>query len=143
MEILTEFDELQNAMKKINMNESIMPYINGVLVDDVRYNKVQRLLDCPEMMLAHKYLYNLDLDQLSEDEMQKIDKLYKLGCDRGFIVDDLTDWDAEDSDELSASAEDTNAPDTAAPAQKPIAGTLFKAKVPCWTVIYSATTNDG
>ena len=29
------------------------------------------------------------------------------------------------------------------PVEKPVGGTLFKAKVPCWTVIYSATSNDG
>ena len=62
MEILTEFDELQEAMKQINLNESVMPYINGVLVNDVSYNKVQKLLECPEMISAHKYLYDLDLD---------------------------------------------------------------------------------
>ena len=40
MEILTEFDELQEALKKVNMDESVMPYVNGILVDDVAYNKV-------------------------------------------------------------------------------------------------------
>lgn len=62
MEILTEFDELQEAMKRINLDESVMPYVNGRLVDSGSYNKVQKILDCPEMISAHKYLYNLDLD---------------------------------------------------------------------------------
>ena len=140
MEILTEFDELQEAMKKINLNESIMPYVNGVLVDDASYNKVQKILDCPEMISAHKYLYNLDLDQLSEEEAEKIDKLYKLGCDRGFITDDLTDWDKELATADDAAKDIVNEPKAE---DKPIAGTLFKAKVPCWTVIYSATSKDG
>ena len=145
MEILTEFDELQEAMKKINLNESVMPYINGILVDDSRYNKVQKILDCPEMISAHKYLYDLDLDQLSEEESDKIDRLYKLGVDRGFIQDDLTDWDADDAETpVDAAAQGIVAnDDTAKPEEKPIAGTLFKAKNLCWTVIYSATTNDG
>jgi len=51
------------------------------------------------MISAHKYLYELDMDQLSEEDTEKIDKLYDLGVKRGFIVDDLTDWDAEDGDE--------------------------------------------
>lgn len=143
MEILTEFDELQEAMKRINLDEAVMPYFNGRLVPDSgSYNKVQKILDCPEMISAHKYLYNLDLDQLSEEETEKIDKLYKLGCERGFIADDLTDWDKELADVVDGNQ-------AAAPAveqpqvEKPIGGTLFKAKVPCWTVIYSASSKDG
>ncbi len=40
MEVLTEMDEYFNAMAKINMNESVMPYVNGRLVDSGTYNKV-------------------------------------------------------------------------------------------------------
>ena len=139
MEILTEFDELQNALSKINMNESIMPFVNGRLVDDESYNKIQKILNCPEMVSCHKYLYNLDLDQLNEDEIDKVDKLYKLGCDRGFIIDDLTKWDDDNDSIDDATAKITDE----VKAEKPIAGTLFKAKVPCWTIIYSATSKDG
>lgn len=142
MEILTEFDELQEAMKRINLDESVMPYVNGRLVDSGSYNKVQKILDCPEMISAHKYLYNLDLDQLSEEETEKIDKLYKLGCERGFIADDLTDWDKELADVVDGNQ--VAAPTAEQPqVEKPIGGTLFKAKVPCWTVIYSASSKDG
>ena len=140
MEILTEFDELQEAMKKINMNESVMPYVNGVLCDDVRYNKVQKILNCPEMISAHKYLYNLDLDQLSEDESVKIDQLYDLGVDRGFIIDDLTKWDDQQTDATDNSVEQA---ETKATNQETPKNTLFKAKVPCWTIIYSAANQDG
>ena len=69
MEILTEFDELQEAMKRINLNESVMPYVRGILADAPSFNKVQKILDCPEMISAHKYLYDLDLDQLDEDDI--------------------------------------------------------------------------
>ena len=145
MEILTEFDELQEAMKRINLNESVMPYINGVLCDNVKYNKAQKILDCPQMMSAHKYIYNLDMDQLSEEEGNKIDKLYDLGVKHGFIVDDLTDWDAEDNvdADIEKTVNDQLDGNASKPVEKPIAGTLFKAKVPCWTVIYSATSADG
>ena len=151
MEILTEFDELQEAMSKINLNESIMPYVNGILCQAPEsYNKVQKILDCPEMISAHKYLYDLDLDQLDEDDMDKIDKLYKLGVDRGFIVDDLTDWDAElakdDNAGQCCNGTDPNCPTCQGnPENVPTASknTLFKAKVPCWTVIYSAVSKDG
>ena len=136
MEILTDFDGLQEAMKKINLDESVMPYVNGRLVDSEAYNKTQKILNCPEMISAHKFLYNLDMDQLTEEEVNKINSLYKLGCDRGFISDDLTDWD-DDSDKESVETTVEVKPE-----EKPVSGTLFKAKIPCWTIIYSAT-KDG
>lgn len=133
MEIITELDGYQAALSQINMNESVMPYVNGRLVSDKAYNKVQRILNCPEMIASHKYLYNLDLDQLTEDEEGKIDQLYKLGCDRGFIVNDLTDY-----------SDDAETPETVAelPAstEKKVE---FKDECPCWTVIYSATDKNG
>lgn len=140
MEILTEFDGLQEALKKVKINESVMPYVNGRLVDDAAFNKTQKILDCPEMISAHKYLYNLDMDQLTEEEINKIDQLYKLGCDRGFIIDDLTDWDEPETPEQAETKQEVKVEE---PVEKPVGGTLFKAKVPCWTVIYSATSNDG
>ena len=148
MEILTEFDALQEAMKKINLDESVLPYCNGRLVNDVAFNKIQKILNCPEMVSCHKYLYNLDLDQLNEEEVDKVDKLYKLGCDRGFIIDDLTDWDADDSIDTATAkitGDIAEEPKVETPVEEPksVAGTLFKAKVPCWTIIYSATSKDG
>jgi hypothetical protein len=73
MEILTEFDGLQEALKKVKMDEAVLPYCNGRLVDDTAWNKTQKILNCPEMISAHKYLYNLDMDQLTEEEIGKID----------------------------------------------------------------------
>lgn len=138
MEILTDFDGLQEAMKKINLDESVMPYVNGRLVDSDAYNKTQKILNCPEMISAHKFLYNLDMDQLTEEEVQKINSLYKLGCDRGFITDDLTNWDEENKPAETPEQATTEVK----PEIKSVSGTLFKAKIPCWTVIYSAT-KDG
>ena len=62
MEILTEFDELQAALAKVNMDECVLPYLRGRLVSESAFNKTQKILNCPEMISAHKYLYNLDLD---------------------------------------------------------------------------------
>ena len=59
----------------------------------------------------------------------------------------MTDWSAEPIDDavgaITGNAEKPAATDAEAPVEKPVAGTLFKAKVPCWTVIYSATSKDG
>ena len=59
----------------------------------------------------------------------------------------MTDWSAEPIDDavgaITGNAEKPAETDAGAPVEKPVAGTLFKAKVPCWTVIYSATSKDG
>jgi len=39
MDIFTEFDALQAAMRKINLNESVLPYENGRLCNADSYNK--------------------------------------------------------------------------------------------------------
>ena len=61
----------------------------------------------------------------------------------------MTDWDATTSvdaavDGIVNSTKDDVKPTEEKPAEaKPISGTLFKAKIPCWTIIYSATSKDG
>ena len=50
----------------------------------------------------------------------------------------MTDWDAETLDNAAKVEEKP-----VEQAKQPVGGTLFKAKVPCWTVIYSATSKDG
>jgi len=78
-EILTEFDELQEAMKKINLNEEVMPiYAGKVLINEnaESYKKMQQILDCDEMRSAHKYLLNLNPEQMSEEEMDQVDKIF-------------------------------------------------------------------
>ena len=137
MEILTEFDELQAALAKINMDESVFTYQNGKLIDSEAFNKSQKILNCPEMISAHKYIYELDMDQLTEEDTDKINQLYDLGVKRGFIIDDLTKWDDDGNEE-----EETVAVEEVPEAPAQPQNTLFKAKVPCWTVIYSAT-KDG
>lgn len=46
---------------------------------DETYNKVQKILDCSEMEKSHPYLYSLDLENVSEDDRNKIDRIYDLG----------------------------------------------------------------
>jgi hypothetical protein len=140
MEILTEFDGLLDALSKVNLNESVMPYVNGVLVDDVAYNKVQKLLQCPEMVSAHKYLLDCDLEHLDEEDSTKIDRLYNLAVQRGFVQNDLTDWDKElDIQDINNIVNDqTITTQTSAPAPAADAG-----QDACWAVIYSATAADG
>jgi len=60
--------------------------------------------------------------------------LYKLGCDRGFLVDDLTY--TKDTDDQEDTDDQTDTSSTAAQADSTKPGS-------CWTVIYSATSKDG
>lgn len=117
MERLTDFDEYMNAMKKIRLDESVFPVVRGSIVveDEETYNKIQKLLNSDEMEASHKFLYNLDSEDLSEDEVEKVNNLYKLAVDRGIIKDpnakpDDDEDDTEDSDEDSD--DDTEAKDT-------------------------------
>jgi len=61
---------------------------------------MQKILNCPEMVKCHKYILDRDPESLDEEDCTKINNLYKLGVDRGFIEDtvDVPDEDLPDSD---------------------------------------------
>jgi len=133
MEVLTEMDEYFNAMSKINMDETVMPYVNGRLVESDTYNKVQKILNTPELEKAHMYCYDLDLENLEECDIMKINNLYKLGVDRGFIDDDLQYQDCEPADCS------VDGPKPEDPVVEPTqAQANPRAKIPCFVAMYSA-----
>lgn len=129
MEVLTEMDEYFNAMSKINMDEPVMPYVKGRLVESDTYNKVQKILNTPELEKAHMYCYDLDLENLEECDIMKINNLYKLGVDRGFIDDDLQYQDCK-ADDCCKNEEPK--------AEEPAAQVNPRAKIPCFVAMYSA-----
>lgn len=96
--VLNEFDAYREALKKVNLNEEVMPIYNGrLLTENVEYYcKIQKLLNCPSMEQCHKWLYDLDVENLDENECSKINNLFQLGLDKGYIEDD-----PEDDEELS------------------------------------------
>ena len=105
---LTEFDELQAALKQVKINETVMPYHNGHLVYENAdsYAKIQKLLDCPEMASSHRYLYNLDVDDLQENEVQKVDALFDLGVKKGYIDNSFEDeFEKERAEETGETGE--------------------------------------
>jgi len=130
MEVLTEMDEYFNAMSKINMDEPVMPYVKGRLVESDTYNKVQKILNTPELEKAHMYCYDLDLENLEECDIMKINNLYKLGVDRGFIDDDLQYQDCK--------PEDCCANEEPKVVEEPAKSVNPRAKVPCFVAMYSA-----
>ena len=141
-EILTEFDLLQEAMKKINMNEVAMPIHNGKIVENKEcYCKMQQILDAPEMIKSHAFILNLDPEQLEEDEIERVDQLWNLGVNRGFITpdgDEKTDNEIVTGDIRTVEPQ----PEEKAP-ESSFSYKTQKVDVPCWTVLYSATDKNG
>lgn len=145
--ILNEFDAYQEALKKINLNEEVMPIYKGrILTENVDiYCKIQKLLGCNAFEGAHRWLYDLDIENLDESECSKVCNLYQLGIDRGFIDDDsaASTVDPNTGSDLSAAPAETpdsvsvpETPATPAPAPAPA------APMAAYTVVYSAT-RDG
>ena len=85
------------------------------------------------MIKCHKYIFDLDPEQLDESDCTKINNLYKLGVDRGFIEDtvDVPDEDLPDTDY-------TTSEQTAVQQPKPYVAPQQSVHVPCYTVMYSA-----
>ena len=137
-DLVNDFEVWQEALKKIDLNEGALPIYHGrILRENAKeYQKMQKILNCPEMIKCHKYIFDLDPEQLDESDCTKINNLYKLGVDRGFIEDtiDIPDEDLPDVD--------YTADQPAAEQPKPYVAPKCSARVPCYTVMYSAT-KDG
>lgn len=146
--ILNEFDAYQEALRKINLNEEVMPIYKGkVLTENVdTYCKIQKLLACNHLEGAHRWLYDLDIENLDESEINKVSNLYKLGCDRGFIKDDENE---DDENSEKTNEDDLMQDDVVLPAKDPapaISVTKTEPTIPvqpsvptsAYTVVYSA-----
>lgn len=135
---LTEFDELQAALKQVKINETVMPYHNGHLIyeNEDSYAKIQKLLDCPQMSQSHKYLYDLDVENLQECEIDKINQLFDLGVKKGYIDNSFEEEFDREENPTAVIADE--------PESAECCGELDccrKAPIACWTVLYSATKN--
>ena len=134
-DLVNDFEVWQDALKKIDLNEGALPIYHGrILRENAKeYQKMQKILNCPEMIKCHKYIFDLDPEQLDESDCTKINNLYKLGVDRGFIEDtvDVPDEDLPDIDY-------TTSEQTAVQQPKPYVAPQHLVHVPCYTVMYSA-----
>lgn len=134
-DLVNDFEVWQDALKKIDLNEGALPIYHGrILRENAKeYQKMQKILNCPEMIKCHKYIFDLDPEQLDESDCTKINNLYKLGVDRGFIEDtvDVPDEDLPDTDY-------TTSEQTAVQQPKPYIAPQHSVHVPCYTVMYSA-----
>lgn len=133
------------AFEKCDLRTSVMPFYRGYIVEDIdTYNKIQRLLDTPEMESSHQFLYSLDVEALSEKDVSKVNKLYEKAVERGCIEDDDDDLDecdvcGDDScdDPASHLAPDVpvEKPELARPAVQPVQKSVPQS---AYTVMYSA-----
>lgn len=85
-----EFDELRGAFYRCNLKEAVQPRSDsGKIIDDAdTYNRVQVLLNTPDMEEAHGFLYDIDFDHLNDGVVSKVNDLYELAVDKGFIEDE-------------------------------------------------------
>ena len=91
------------------------------------------------MCEAHRYLYDLDVECLSEDEIKRVDKLFDLGVKKGYIDNSFEEEleKSENPDAVVADEEPEKTAEIAAPAENHD----INMQIPCWTILYSATKN--
>ena len=97
-EFICEQDRLMAAFAKVNLREAVDPLYRGKIVEDEElYNKVQQLLDCPDMEHAHQFLLDIDFEDVQPETKQKVDDLYQLAVSQGYL-DNATPSDGEDTE---------------------------------------------
>lgn len=101
---LGEYDALRAAFAKVNLREAATPMVRGKIVEDTdTYNKVQQLLDCPDMEHVHKFLLDIDFDEITPEIKQKVDDLYQLAVSQGYVesFSDSDENEVNNEDEVS------------------------------------------
>ena len=110
-------------------------------IDDsqITYNKIQKILNCPEMIKSHAYLYALDMENVSESDKSKIDHLYDLGKARGVIQEDEPEEEVATEDIDDCDDRVCGGPDDALTDQEMTPGeTEPVLQSSAFTVLYSA-----
>lgn len=101
---LFESERIMNAFYQVNLSEEVAPVQNGKIVENVDlYNKVKKLLSAKEMAKAHPFLLNIyDFDNVSFEDEKKINDLFKLASDAGYLTKlelDASSLSAEDEED--------------------------------------------
>lgn len=104
-DIFNDMDAARNALASVNLRESVMPLYRGRIIENTEiYDKVHKLLDSQEMERAHKFLYDIDYNNLNDDTTKKVDELYDYAVSNGFIQDQADPVQVNDEDEPLDSA---------------------------------------
>ena len=149
MKYYSDYSDLQEALAKVDKFGAVTfnsAKTGNMIFEESQvemYNKIQRLLNCDAMESAHGYLYNLDPEELTEAEASKVNNLWKLGCEKGFIEDFTEDEEVEDKKDVkecdAVQAQASNLT-PATPAQQQVAANALQAmrKQDAFTILYSA-----
>ena len=149
MKYYSDYSDLQEALAKVDKFGAVTfnsAKTGNMIFEESQvemYNKIQRLLNCDAMESAHGYLYNLDPEELTEAEASKVNNLWKLGCEKGFIEDFTEDEEVEDKNDVkecdAVQAQASNLT-PATPAQQQVAANALQAmrKQDAFTILYSA-----
>ena len=145
MDILTEFDELQEALKKVKLDEDVMIYHNGMLLENQETaSQINKLLNCNEMVNCHRYLLDIDKDDMQDDEIDKVGRLYDLAVKKGYIDNSFnTDCDCPPDTECVCVSGECDCKPVTQTTTTDIKPATSQVKIPCWTVLYSAMNNNG
>ena len=133
---MTEIEMYQAALSKIKMNEAAIPLHNGKIVKESdTYDKVEKLLACPEMEQSHKFLYDVDFDELDDETIRKVDDLYDLAIKQGLLQN-------ENEEELDATSDVTEDPSGVSSTGE-VAEVVPSVQqvINCYTCFYSAIKN--
>lgn len=137
----TDFGNLNNAIEPENFNKHEYSDVS----EDEIFSKIQTLLNCDEMEDAHDFLYSIDMDELNDDIISKVNDLYDLAVDRGFVAlnndtdqNNNADWLPIEDEE----AKPVEIPDPASSTYSKEATDNTGAIDSAYSVLYSAT-KDG
>lgn len=70
-------------------------------------DKIQQLLDCPEMEAAHEFLYDIDYDTITDKQIEKVKKLFDLAVKNEFITVETEEDEVADTEETDTETTDT------------------------------------
>lgn len=141
---LTEFDEIRAALGRVRLDEECMVYRNGMLLENQEaYNKIQKLLRSPEMSDAHKALYDMDVENLSPEELDKVNRLFDLAVRNGYVDNSFQEEiDKSENPDAVVADEEPEKAQQLQQLQQAVQEPERSVPIPCWTVLYSAT-KDG
>ena len=163
MDSIKQFEQWKNIIDQMNLSEAACPFYRGKLLTEdnevVSYNKIHRLLNTPQFEKAHAFLYSLDPTELSESEATKLNNLWKLGCEKGYVKEEDEEVEANECDTQDVKENDilqnrnhnAHIPecDALMPKQMPavpVQDPTKPVKLPCnscdaFTILYSAMRN--
>jgi len=89
-EVNSKFQTIMESANYLDQDFDVYEPIDDEVANEAEqtYQKIQHILNTPEMEKAHPFIFGLDREHVNECDRKKIDDLYALGVERGFIKED-------------------------------------------------------